>query len=65
MDEHRTVLGTLHHRLEKGRALLIDRDSGREICRRYLQNLPCYFPGKDEEEEEDESAKKKKKKHKN
>lgn len=63
MDEHRTVLGTLHHRLEKGRkALLIDEDSGREICRRYLQNLPCYFPGDqngNEEEEDEESAKKK------
>jgi len=65
MDEHRTVLGTLHHRLEKG---LIDKDSGREICRRYLQNLPCYFPGgtdqndgnDDDEEEREESAKKKK-----
>ncbi|CAL6386834.1 unnamed protein product [Bathycoccus prasinos] len=45
MREHRIVLGALHHhKLEKGKSLLLDKPSGREICRRFLQNLPCHTP---------------------
>ena len=46
MDDHRTVLGTLHHRLARGKSLLVldDAGTGRELCRRFLQNLPCNRP---------------------
>ena len=46
MDDHRTVLGTLHHRLARGKSLLVldANGTGRELCRRFLQNLPCNRP---------------------
>ena len=47
MDDHRTVLGTLHHRLKQARgksSLVLDAGTGREVCRRFLQNLPCNRP---------------------
>ena len=44
MDDHKTVLGTLHHRLARGKSLVLDARTGRELCRRFLQNLPCNRP---------------------